>query len=67
MNDDDTSWRDDILRGVPQIAKYAGQSEQQTYFQLSKGRLPAWKVGKIWVSTKTAIRRRLLGEDQEAA
>jgi hypothetical protein len=49
----------DILWGVPAIAAYIDRDERQTYHGLQQGYFPAQKVGRIWTSTKSALKRRL--------
>jgi hypothetical protein len=39
-----------LLWGVPRIAAAINRSESQTYYLLSRGRLPARKIGDQWVA-----------------
>ena len=52
------------LAGVKAIAAYIGKTERQTFYLLSTGRLPGWKIGAVWHSTKPKLRARLLGDDR---
>ncbi|HEV3242742.1 MAG TPA: hypothetical protein VGY14_05825 [Methyloceanibacter sp.] len=49
---------DDLLWGVPVIAREIGRTEAQVYNMLSQGLLPATKVGKLWTSKRSALRAR---------
>jgi hypothetical protein len=53
----------DLLQGAQAIADYIGKTYRQTVYLLSAKRLPAWKIGQEWYSTKPKIRARLMGED----
>ena len=63
MSDDDLN---DVLRGVQAIADYAKLPYRKTHYLLTKGHLPGWQIGVTWHSTKTKIRKRLLGEGEAA-
>ena len=47
----------DLLRGVPAIAEYVGESQRQTYALLETGRLPGFKMpnGRTWHARKTTL------------
>jgi hypothetical protein len=47
---------DDLLTGVDEIAAYLKKPRRQTYYLLEKGHVPAFKLGNIWHSLKSAIR-----------
>jgi|SoiMetStandDraft_5_1073268.scaffolds.fasta_scaffold1136253_2 hypothetical protein len=49
---------DDLLRGVPAISRYTGETPRQTYYALTEGLLPGFKRGKIWYSRKSSLNRR---------
>jgi hypothetical protein len=49
---------DDLLRGVPAISRYIGETHRQTYYGLTSGLLPGFKKGKIWYSRKSSLQRR---------
>jgi hypothetical protein len=46
----------DILRGCVAIAAYIDRAPRETFYLLQGGVLPAFKQGRIWISTKTRIR-----------
>jgi hypothetical protein len=56
----------DILWGAEAIGREANIVDEngavdrrKVFYQLETGNLPAKKVGRLWVSTTTAIRRAL--------
>jgi hypothetical protein len=59
-NDDSLA---DVLTGVAAIAAYIKKSPRQTNYLLATKKLPGWKIGAFWYSTKAKLRARLLGED----
>jgi hypothetical protein len=42
---------DDLLRGVPAIADFIGESPRQTYDLLEAGRVPGFKLGAAGFGT----------------
>lgn len=46
---------DDLLKGVPQIAEYTGDSERRTYYLLENDLIPGFKVGTRWHSRKSQL------------
>jgi hypothetical protein len=50
---------DDLLRGVPAIADFIGESPRQTYDLLEAGRVPGFKLGggRIWYASKARLKR----------
>ena len=56
----------DLLWGARAIAEYIGKTYRQTTYMLEHGRLPAEKIGSIWIGNKSKIRARLLGEKEAA-
>jgi hypothetical protein len=48
----------DLLRGVPAISRFTGETPRQTYYALTAGLLPGFKRGKIWFARKSSLRRR---------
>ncbi|MGC2080659.1 MAG: DNA-binding protein [Xanthobacteraceae bacterium] len=61
---------DDLLRGVPAIAEFIGESPRQTYDLLETERVPGFKLGgKIWYASKTRLRHHYarLAANPEAA
>jgi hypothetical protein len=55
----------DLLPGTRKIAKFIGKTERQTYHLLEAGRIPAFKIGKIWHGRKSTLRRHF--DELEAA
>jgi hypothetical protein len=51
------SLAEDLLRGAEAIGAYVGLDARQTFYYLQTGCLPATKLGRIWISTKTRLRR----------
>jgi hypothetical protein len=49
----------DMLWGVEAIATYIDRDVRPTYYQLQQGYLPGKKVGRIWTSSKSALRKHL--------
>lgn len=64
FDDDDTL---DVLRGVPEIARFVRKTERQTYHGLQSGHIPAIREGALWVTTKSRLRRHYNGEDVSPA
>jgi hypothetical protein len=54
------------LRGAGAIAKYRNEDVRVTYYALEKGRIPAWKEGKVWVTTVEAIAEARRRQEQRA-
>ena len=53
MSDDDTP-----IWGAANIGKEANLDPRQAWYLLDRGELPAWKVGRRWVSTRRLLRER---------
>jgi hypothetical protein len=53
----ETSLAEDILRGADAIGAFVGLDPRQTFYYLQTGVLPATKEGRIWVSTRSRLRR----------
>ncbi len=53
---------DSPLWGAKAIAEEICRSEQQTYYLLETGKLPARKVGASWVATRRRLRDFLAGD-----
>ncbi len=45
----------DLLDGVKAISAASGFSERQVFYMLEKGHLPGKKLGRRWISSRTAI------------
>jgi hypothetical protein len=52
----------DILWGVEAIAAHIGRNVRQTYYLVQSQKIPAQKVGALWVGRKSTIDRALSGE-----
>ncbi len=60
---------DKLLNGAEEIGREAGLVDDdgnvdlgKTYYALERGYLPASKRGRIWISTRSRIRRTYRGE-----
>jgi hypothetical protein len=55
------SERDDegVVWGAAAIGAEIGLTARQTWHQLSRGRLPAFKMGGKWGATRGALRKRV--------
>lgn len=62
LHDTGDSIRDDKLKGVKAIADFIDENERRVFYMLETGQLPAFKIGKIWHSTKTKLRALYAGE-----
>ncbi len=47
---------EDLVWSAGEIAVEIGRSRRQTAWLLENGRLPAEKIGGVWVSSRTALR-----------
>ena len=47
----------DTLTGIRAIAVFTGATERRTLYLLEGGRLPAGKVGNLWVASKARLRQ----------
>jgi hypothetical protein len=54
---DNESLADDILRGIPKIARFLGETERRTYYIAETGQIPVFKQGKLWLARKSTLRR----------
>jgi hypothetical protein len=52
----------DLLWGAQAIADYIGRNYRQTVYLLSTNKLPAQKIGAMWIGNRAKLRARLLGE-----
>jgi hypothetical protein len=55
--------RDDILWGAAAIGDYLGKNYRQTVYLLSTKRLPAKKLGAMWIAQRSKLRACLLDEE----
>lgn len=56
-NESLSSLADEVLYGTEAIAAELNLSRTQVYYRLETGVLPAKKIGGIWTTTRTALRR----------
>lgn len=59
----------DLIWGVKAIAAELGIPERRAFYLVENGRLPAKKEGRLWVSSRSALRRHYadaLGKEQAA-
>jgi hypothetical protein len=54
----------DLLWGVTAIARYIGRSNRQTYYLLQTNKIPAQKVGVVWMGRRSVIGAALSGEER---
>ena len=67
MSDSDKSSEgSDLLWGCAAIAKAIGRTERQAYHMLEAGQLPANRVGRRWVGSRTRLLRAVIGDDEQA-
>ena len=45
--------KDDMLRGVREIAEFRGEKPRRTYHLLETGQIPGFKEGGVWNSRKS--------------
>ena len=55
----DATLADDLLRGVPAIAAFMGDSERRTYYALETKQLPGGKLRGMWIASKRKLRERI--------
>jgi hypothetical protein len=55
----------DLLIGADAIAAEIGIDVRKVYHWLQLGYLPASKMGALWTSTRSALRRHFSGENQK--
>jgi len=48
--------KEDKLRGVREIADHIGESDRRTVYMLDRKQIPGLKIGRIWYSSRTALR-----------
>lgn len=47
----------DLVWGAKAIGRELNLPERKTYYLLETGKLPGKKIGKIWVSSRPALKR----------
>ena len=50
-----TKHESDALWGAAAIGWHIGRTRRQAFYLLEQGRLPAQKIGGVWVSTRSAL------------
>jgi hypothetical protein len=45
------------LRGAKAIGAFIGLNSRQTFYLLTKGEIPAKKIGGRWIATRQRLRR----------
>jgi hypothetical protein len=53
---------DDLIWGAAAIADEIGISRRKVYYLLEGGKLPARKIGDLWVGSRRTIRAALVGD-----
>jgi hypothetical protein len=56
----------DLLWGAQAIADFINKNYRQTVYLLSTNKLPARKIGAIWIGNRSKLRAHLLGEGEAA-
>jgi hypothetical protein len=52
----------DLIWGAKAIADEIGVSTRKTFYLLETGAIPARKINGLWVSSRSQLRTRFLGE-----
>ena len=58
---------DDVLRGTTSIAAHIGRTKREAERLLVTGRLPAFKLGRHWFSSRRTLDQYFAGSRQQAA
>jgi hypothetical protein len=61
-NEDKMPLADDLLHGAAEIAEFLGLEERQARHQIDRGNIPVTRMGRLIVGSKSALRRRFVGE-----
>ena len=59
--------KDEILRGIKQIADFIGEEPRRVFYLAETGALPLTKEGSTWVGLKTALTAYYQRGTEEAA
>ncbi len=59
IENDTATIGDDLMSGVPAIATECNWTESKTYHMLQTGKIPGFKIGKIWHLRKSRLKRHL--------
>jgi hypothetical protein len=62
---DSESLASEILRGAEEIGAFVGLDQRKAFHGLQNGSIPATKEGRIWVTTKSRLRRHYNEERYE--
>lgn len=66
MADEGTGQKPDLVWGAKNIGAEINKTEKAAFHLLEKKMLPARKVGRQWVASRSALRRHLVGEGEAA-
>ena len=58
--------KDDVLRGVREIAGFRGEKPRRTYHLLETGQIPGFKEGGFWNSRKSTQLAHVERREREA-
>jgi hypothetical protein len=53
----ETPFAEDILKGAVAIGAYLDQDPRSTFYHLQQGNIPATKLGRVWITTKSRLRK----------
>jgi hypothetical protein len=67
FENDETPLADDLLHGAKEIADFLGIAERQARWQIDNGSIPVTRMGRLIVSSKSALRRRFVPTEFETA
>jgi hypothetical protein len=56
----------DLIWGAEAIGEVIRRRPRQTVYMLEKGPLPAKKVGRLWVATRSSLERHFYGDGKVA-
>jgi hypothetical protein len=59
MPSEDTSLAEDLLPGAEKIAAFVGIDIRTCFYYLTTGLLPAKKLGRKWLGSKSRLRKHL--------
>jgi hypothetical protein len=57
MPSNDTSLADDLLRGADEIGAFINRDRRQTFYLLQTATIPAFKENRLWVASKSILRK----------
>jgi hypothetical protein len=53
----ETPLAEDLLKGASAIGAYLNLDTRSTFYHLQQGNIPATKLGRVWLSTKSRLRK----------